>query len=190
MNGRDVYLAVVAAGPDLRGPSWPLLAAVVGDAVATWISDPLSFQLVGVTSGTAGAGVVSGTLYVVPNPLPVTLALSSAGVLGLDAPSVGSAIGIGVATAVSTSAAYVGASAGVGAGTDVSAVSRASGATLTAYLAASAQASGLSGAVLPLLFSGLGPGIAALLSTASGTGVVTGPPSPSAAVGSSLSQVT
>lgn len=181
--------SILAAGPDLRGPNWNLVAVAVGAGVFAWALSPSSLALGGVTTGATGSGAVLGKLSVVPAPLPVPVAAAVAGLLGLVAPSVARAVGLGVAAAFNASAQYRGASVGVGSGTDLSKVVVSNGPALVASLAASAASSGLRGVDVGTLCAGLGTGLAALLGTATGVGVVAGPVGPAPGVGTSISGV-
>lgn len=184
-----VTQAILAAGPDLRGPSWVRLATVVGIAVAAWAPVPSNLALQGVTTGAAGSGAVTGKVYVQPAPLPVPAAVALASLLGLDAATVARAVGLGVAAAFNATAAYQGVSAGVGSGADASKVTLSNGPGLVSALCLAATTSGLAGVDVPRIMAGLGPGIATLLLTGTGTGVVAGPVGPSPGVGTSLSRV-
>jgi hypothetical protein len=165
------------------------MATAVGTAVVVWSVIPVNLGMVGVTSGVAGGGLVNGKVTVVPQPLPVTGAAASAGLVGFLSPSVTRAIGMGVATAFSASAQYQGASVGVGVGSDISKIAIANPATLTATLQAVMSSSGMLGLNVPRLSIALGTGISALLLTGTGVGVVTGPAGPSPGAGTSLSRV-
>ena len=189
INAPVIAQAIIAAGPDIVGVSWPRLATVIGIAVATWAVVPANLSMQGVTTGTLGSGTVTGKFYVVPAPLPVPAAMALATVLGVRAPSLARALGMGVAAAFNASASYTGVSAGVGTGSDVSKVVLANGPALVLALQAAAVSSGLVGVALPTLFAGVGPGIANLLLLGTGTGVVTGAGSPASGVGSSTSVV-
>ena len=184
-----VTAAILAAGPDLTGSSFIRLATVVGIAVSAWAPVPANVILQGVTAGAVGAGTVTGKLYVGPAPLPVS-ASALAVLFGNVAPSVARAIGVGVANALNASALYQGASVGVGTGTDVSKVSSANGVSLVAALSLAATSTVFSGVDVPRICAALGPGIAALLLTGSGVGVVAGPVGPSPGAGTSTSWVT
>lgn len=189
LSAPTITAAILAAGTDLRGPSWFRLAPVIGAAVYAWSQIPGNLVVSGVTVGVAGGGSVFGTLVVPPNPVPVEAAAAAAGLLGFAAPMLARAIGVGVATAFSTSGTYIGVSAGVGTGTDVSHIVSANGPALIAAITAAAGASGVLGVNVPRIASGLGTGIAVLLLTGSGVGVVTGPSGPSPAAGTSISRV-
>jgi hypothetical protein len=180
--------AIVAAGPDLKGVLFPRLATFVGVAVAAWAQVPANLALQGVTVGAVGSGAVAGKVYVVPAPLPVPAQVLEV-LFGVQAPAVGRAVGLGIAAAVNATATYQGVSVGVGSGTDVSKVSLANGPALVLALSASAATTGLVGVDVARLCAGLGPGIADLLLTGSGVGVVAGPVGPSPGAGTSTSRV-
>lgn len=181
--------AILLAGPDLRGPSWVRLATVIGVAVAAWAQVPSNLALQGITAGAAGSGVVAGKVSVVPAPLPVPAAMALAALLGVDAATVARAVGLGVAAAFNSTAAYQGVSVGVGSGTDVSRVSLSNGPGLVTALCLAATTSGMVGIDVPRVMAGLGPGIAALLFTGTGVGVVAGPVGPAPGAGTSISKV-
>lgn len=189
ITGPAITASILAAGPTLKGPVWPRIALMVGTAVGAWAQLPSNLSLQGVTTGVAGAGVVTGKFSVIPAPLPVPAAFASTGFQGFDVPVLTSAIGLGVANAFNALAAYQGASAGVGTGADVSKVIVSNGPSLILLLNAVAGSQGLVGYDMPRLSSALGSGIATLLATGTGVGVVTGPAGPAPAVGTSFSRV-
>jgi hypothetical protein len=184
-----ITAAIIAAGPELKGPNFFQLAGVLGVAVMTWSIVPSNVVVTGVTAGVGGAGAVLGKLTVPPIPLPVNLGMAAAGLVGPSSPSLGRAVGMGVAAAYNASATYVGASAGVAAGGDVSKVTFTNGPALTTIISATAASSGMLGPTMPQLAVGLGNGIAALILTGFGVGTVTGPTGPAPTVGTSLSKV-
>lgn len=189
VNAANIALQVVAAGPKPGGPSLGQLASAVGAGVAAWVAAG-GVVITGVSSGTAGAGTVVGKYAVVPNPLPVAAALSGGGIVGVTAPAIATAVGIGVGTALNTDATYVGVCAGVGIGADQVVVVYADAPSLTAALATAMTAAGIVGPTAPALAAGLGVGIAALVSTGTGTGVVSSPVTgPSPAVSASTSRL-
>lgn len=181
--------AILAAGPDLRGPVWAKLATMIGIGVTAWAIIPANLALQGVTAGAAGSGAVTGKVFVVPAPLPVPAAVALASLLGPVAPNAARAVGLGVAAAFNASAAYQGVSVGVGTGTDVSKVSLANGPSLVTALGLAATTTGMTGVDISRICAGLGPGIASLLLTGTGTGVVAGPVGPAPGAGTSLSRV-
>jgi hypothetical protein len=187
--GPAITAAIIAAGPELKGPDFIRLAAVVGTATATWATIPGNIVLTGVTTGALGAGQTFGKLTVVPVPLPVNFAMIGAGLFGVNAASVGRAVGMGVATALNASAAYQGVAVGVGVGADVSKVVFANPATLMGLISSTGAASGMAGPTMAQLSTALGIGISGILLTGFGVGSVTGGAGPSPAVGTSLSRV-
>lgn len=189
ITGPAITASILASGPTLKGPAWPRLAIMVGTAVGFWAQLPTNLALQGVTTGVAGAGVVTGKLTITPAPLPLPASFASTGFKGFDVPGVASAIGFGVANAFNSLAAYQGASAGVGTGADVSKVTVSNGPSLILLLNTVAGSQGLVGYDIPRLSSALGTGIATLLATGTGVGVVTGPAGPAPAVGTSFSRV-
>jgi hypothetical protein len=188
LAGPAITSAIIAAGPTLKGADFLKIASAVGNGVASWALIPANLALQGVTTGVVGGGVVNGKVFVVPAPL-VPGSVASVGLLGMMAPTLAQAVGIGVATAFNASAQYQGVSSGVGVGTDVSKVSVANGPSLILMLQGVMNSSGLVGGDVPRLASGLGTGIAALLLTGTGAGAVTGPAGPSPAGGTSISRV-
>lgn len=179
--------AILASAPDLTGVAWIRLTQVIGVAVATWAQTGIVVQ--GVTSGGAGSGTVTGQLILVPAPLIVPNAAALALLLGPIAGPASRAIGMGIATAFTSSASYSGASVGVGAGTDISKVTAANGPALVAALSLACTSSGIVGVTMPQICQGLGSGISSLILTATGVGVVAGAAGPIPSVGTSLSKV-
>lgn len=160
------------------GPTWPMLAQAIGNGVSLWAtSNPANLLLQGVTTGVAGAGVVTGNLIVPPNPGAVIAGLTGAGVAGITATQVGTAVAVGVSSAFSASALYTGPSVGVSSGTDISRVAVSNPATLVASLLAAmsttfASFGGGLGTTTTQIATGLGNGIAALFLLGTGTGIV------------------
>lgn len=185
----SITAAILAAAPDLKGPSWVRLATVVGVAVSTWSVVPSNVSLTGVTTGAAGAGAVTGKITIPPDSLPVPTSALQHSLLGLNMGSMARAIGVGVATAFNASAAYSGVSIGVGSGTDVSKITLANGPALVAVLSSVALSQGMVGVHIPVLSSALGLGIATQFLAGTGFGAVAGPVGPAPGVGTSISQV-
>lgn len=181
--------AIIAAGPDLHGPSWIRLATVVGIAVSSWAQIPANLTLQGVTAGAMGSGIVTGKIAVTPVPITVPAGMLAAGLIGIEAASMGRAIGMGTAIAFNASALYQGASVGVGSGTDISKVTLSNSPSLVLALSIAASSTGMVGVNIPRLCAGIGSGIATLLLTGTGTGVVAGPTGPAPGSGTSLSRV-
>lgn len=181
--------AIIAAGPELKGPDWFRLAGALALGIVTWAVVPANLGLVGVTTGGAGTGVVNGKVSVVPQPLPVPAAAASQGMLGFLTPSMMRAIGMGTAISFNATAQYQGVSAGVGAGSDVAKVAIANPASLVALLQSTLMANGFLGLDVPRVALAVGTGVPTLLLTGTGLGVVTGGAGPVPAVGASTSRV-
>ncbi len=166
-----------------------MVANAVGIGVATWIAGG-GVVVTGVSTGTGGVGTVAGKYLVAPAPLPVAASVAAAGVVGVTAPLVAAAIGLGVANALNIEAGYVGVSSGVGLGQDTVVAVVGEPSSLIAALSTAFATTGILGPTAQLLALGLGPGIAALVSTGRGTGAVTSPsPAPFPATAPSLSKL-
>jgi hypothetical protein len=181
--------AIISAGANMTGPSFPLLAQALGNGIYSWAIVPANLLLAGVVSGAQGVGVVTGKLSIVPNPPLVLAGLSSSGVIGPTASQLASAVGTGVANAFTSSAQYTGPAVGVAGGADVSGVIVANLATLTPILLSSmAGTFGQLGVSSSQVAQGLSTGISSLIQTAVGTGAVTGTPtSPTVVAGTTPS---
>ena len=196
VNPTLISSSIISSASFPKGPTWGLVAQGIGNGITAWLlGGVVNFSLVGVTIGTLGVGAVSGRLVFPPSPALVTLGLTSVGVVGPTAPLIAQGISLGVGTALSSTALYTGVSTGVAVGTDTSVVSVSNPASLTQalYLSLSsvfASFGGLpSGIGLISLSQGLGIGLAGQCQLATGTGIVTGGPSPTSATGTSLSTV-
>ena len=183
-----VTASIIAAGPALKGTKWLQLASAIGTGVVTWSAVPANVLVTGNTTGTVGGGAVTGKITLPPVPAPVTASLSGLGVLGLQAPQVGSAVGIGIANAYTASAIYVGQSIGA-IGANVSKVTFANPATLVASLNVALTGQGFNGLVSRQLASGLAPGIVSLFLTGFGTGAAVGAAGPSPGTGVSTASI-
>lgn len=171
VNPANIAAQIVAAGPKPGGPAFAQFALAVGNGVSAWVAAG-GVTLVGTAAGAAGVGAVTGKYAVLPSPLPVAAGLTAGGVVGLTAPAIATAVGIGVGTALNTDATYVGACGGVALGTDQVITVQANAATLTAALASAMAGAGMVGPTVPQLASALAVGIAGLVMTGTGTGVV------------------
>lgn len=189
VTGPTVASALVAAAPELVGPDWLRLSTVLGNAIAAWAVVPANVVLNGVTTGVAGSGTVNGTVSVAPNVPLVAGALTSAGFAGPNSASLAKAVAVGVATSFTASALYQGASVGVGSGSDVSTITAANPVALSGIIQATASAAGMNGPNIAQLSVGVGNGVAALLLTGTGVGVVAGPGGPVPGAGTSVSRV-
>jgi len=171
VNPANIAAQIIVAGPKPGGPVLVQLATAVGAGVAAWVAAN-GVVLAGVSTGLVGAGAVTGKYVVVPNPLPVSAAMAASGIVGVTAPAIAVAVGVGVGTALNIDATYVGACAGVSVGTDQVITVYADIPTLTASLASAMTATGMVGPTMPQVAASLAAGIAGLVMTGTGTGVV------------------
>jgi len=171
VNPANIAAQIVAAGPKPGGPAFAQFALAVANGVSAWVAAG-GVVLVGVAAGAAGFGTVTGKYVVVPNPLPVATGLTAGAVVGVTAPAIAVAVGVGVGTALNTDATYVGACGGVAVGKEEVIRVVADPATLTAALASAMAGAGMVGPTVPQLAAALATGIAGLVMTGTGTGVV------------------
>lgn len=177
--------AIRLADPTIQGVAWNSVTQGLALGVVTWIFSPSNFALSGVTVGTVGAGSVFGKITVTP----VSLAplFTASGIQGVTATQIANAVGLGFASAVNASLSYQGVSTGVGTGTDTSFATVVNSGTLTTSILASLAGYDVQGVTTATFSQGCALGIAAILQTATGIGVVSGPSGPSPGSGSSLS---
>jgi len=166
----------------------PQIATAVGTSIGAWLPIPANVLSLGVTVGLAGAGVASGKMFFVPAG-QVVGGLTAVGLTGPTIQVIAQAVELGTSATLNASAQYLGLSFGVSAGTDATKVALSNPATLISLLLANMAAVGLTGPSQPLLATGLGNGIAALVATGFGFGgvaPVVPAPSPSAGVSTSV----
>ncbi len=178
--------AVIAAGASagLVGPSFFKLAGAIGTGTASWFATTYGATLVvGSAVGVVGGGAVNGKIFVAPNPGIVIGTLSASGLVGPSAIKLGTAVGIGVPTAISSAGLFAGSSAGVGFGASTDKVTFANAASLIPMLSAAMASVGMVGPSAQKLAIGLGNGISLLVMTGAGVGVVTGPVGPAPGTG-------
>lgn len=180
--------ALRASAPFPGGPAFDLLCQAIANATVTWL--PAGVTLVGVTAGVVGAGTVTGTMTFAGTP---SLVLAAMGALrGQNAPALATALAAGLNAGL-VGLSYLGASVGVGTGTDVSRVVSVNALVLAQSLrtthTALCVAQGGTGSTVPSFYEALAAGIAAVIATGTGVGVVapTGPLGPSSSVGTSAS---
>lgn len=183
-----VTAAIIAASPALKGPAWLQAAAGIGVGVVAWTVNPINVVMVGSVNGTLGGGVVNGKFVLPPVPAPVVASVAAGGLVGLSAPQIGAAVGLGIGTAYSASGQYIGSSVGA-IGVDASKVIFANPATLQPLLIGAFAAQGLIGPAALQLAAALSPGIATMFLTGFGTGVAAGPTGPSPGTGVSKSSI-
>lgn len=180
--------AIAAAAPALKGPAWFQLCAGISIGVVSWAVIPSNVVLVGSVNGTLGGGAVTGKFVLPPVPAPVIASVAGAGLVGVSAPQIATAVGLGIGNAYSATGQYVGTSTGA-IGADISKVVFANPATLTPILVSSLAAQGVVGPAAAQLCAGLATGIATMFLTGFGTGVAAGPTGPSPGTGVSKSSV-
>ena len=122
------------------------------------------------------------------NFLARTRRRAGAGLVGVSAPQIATAVGVGIGNAYSATGQYIGTSTGA-IGADISKVVFANPATLTPLLVSSLAVQGVVGPAAVQLCAGLAPGIASMFLTGFGTGVAAGPTGPSPGTGVSKSSV-
>ncbi len=183
-----VAAAIMAAAPALKGPAWFQLCAGISVGVVAWSVVPSNVVLVGSVNGTLGGGAVTGKFVLPPVPAPVVASVTGVGMVGVSAPQIATAVGLGIGNAYSAMGQYIGTSTGA-VGADVSKVVFANPATLAPVLVSSLAAQGMVGPAAAQLCAGLAPGIATMFLTGFGTGVAAGPTGPSPGTGVSKSSV-
>jgi hypothetical protein len=187
----DLAAARASSGFPFMGINFDRLAWAIGYAVVAWTKLG-GFGMQGVCVGTAGAGTINtlaSKVVLVPNPPLVIAGLTSAGMLGPLASSLGTVVAVGIAKSVTSYAQYTGGTVGVGVGGDVSKAVTANAALLIAQLNIYMLSMLGPGPASAQMATGLGTGIASMALTATGTGNVVGSVSISPATGTSTSVV-
>lgn len=163
------------------------LAWALAYGLSSWVP---TVSLLGLATGTSGTGFInplSTRLILPPNPPLVIAGLLSAGMSGPLSQSLGLVVGQGVAQTFGVAGQYSGGVAGCGNGADVSRVVRADPVSLSGLLHARMNSILGAGPAGAQMASGLGTGIANMVLTCTGTGIVSGPSSPTAGSGHSVS---
>ena len=168
----------------------PRIASAVAISMTAWLPIPTNVTVQGNTVGVAGAGNVQGKFFFVGQGAPLMIAgLNSAGLTGLNATFLGTAVGNGVWSALNALAQYTGTSAGVGVGADASTIPNANEGTLLPILQANLAGQAILGINSAQLAQGLARGIADIVKTGVGIGGVTGSASIVPATSTSVSVV-
>lgn len=178
--------------PPMDGPAFDQLAWSIAEGVDKWFDGIGNVTLVGLATGTVGAGVIppsTTSLYLVPIIPIMAGGLSSAGIVGPIAPSLATTVTLAMAHAVAQFGGYTGICPTVAVGTDISKVVLSNPGTLIESIHESMVANRMTGGASPRLAHGLGLGIAALVLTAFGTGKVVGAAGPLPSTGPSFSKV-
>lgn len=180
--------AIIASAPTLRGPSWFQLCAGISVGVVSWAIVPSNVILSGSVNGTIGGGPVTGKFVIPPIPTPIVASVTGVGLVGISAPQIATAVGLGIGNAYSAAGQYIGVSTGA-IGTDITKVVFSNPSSLVPVLVASLASQGMVGPAAVQLCSGIAPGVAAMFLTGFGTGVATGASGGIPGVGISKSNV-
>ena len=185
----DLTKSIIDAGVGtVFGLDFPNVATAVSRAVVAWLPVQKNVTAQGNAVGTAGVGTASGKMFLAGGAgAIITGTLQAAGINGILAPSLGSAVGNGILRTFNTSWQYSGTVAAVGTGVDTTSILFTDPAALIALLNGNLPGATLSGILVPKLSTGLGNGIANVISGGFGLGGVTGSASPSGATGVSIS---
>jgi len=184
---------LASGGFSFAGVNFARLALGVANGVCAWgLNQPANLALIGAATGTIGSGIINPAttkLIVPPATGVLSGAMAGAGLVGPLGQSLAVVTALAISQSFSSSGQYYGMSGSVGIGADVSKVSVSNPATLIAALTAALTAALGPGPAMPMMATGLGNGIAALLALGTGTGSVNGVPGPSPGAGSTLSVV-
>ena len=175
-----------------NGAAFDSLAWAIADAFDDWIGNPLDVVLAGVSTGTAGVGLIperTSHLFMAPAIPLMTMGLRSAGLDGPLSDSLSTVVSVAIAHAVTQFGGYTGACPMVGVGTDASKVVFTNTASLTQGLISSMASHQMTGPANIRMANGLAIGLSALTLTVFGTGKVIGAPSPVPASGPSISKI-
>ena len=180
-------------GFPFAGVNFDRAALGIANGVCQWaLSQPANLALTGAATGLMGVGVINPVttkLLVPPDFVVVSGAIVGAGLAGPLGQSFAIVTAQAISQAFSTVGQYYGTAPTVGVGADVSKIAVSNPATLIAMLMQSLAGTLGVGPLMPMLATGLGNGIAALLLTGTGTGSVNGPSVPGTGAGPTVSVV-
>lgn len=168
-----VLAAILSASEYRDSKTFPWIASAVATAFVQWVRTPSAVLLTGNAQGFLGGGTVTGKFFLQKTGV-VAAGMAASGFSVSVGASIGEAIETGLVSAVKASAQYQGTSAGVGTGTDVTRVQLSNQAVLNGYLNSALQAAKIQGVQAPKLARALSTGIANLVRTGYGYGVVAG----------------
>jgi hypothetical protein len=152
---------------------WVPLTEAIGLGVFSWCTaNPVNLLILGAAAGTLGAGIVNGKLVVPPAPPLVIGSFAAAGIIGVKAAEVATAIAVGVSMTFTQSGLYMGPAAGVSLGPDVAKIVSANGPALGGQIHGYFAAMGITGIYSGQLAQAIGNGIALNTMLGFGTGVV------------------
>ena len=164
----------------MGGQGFEKLAVGLAQGVSQWgVGQIKNLACTGSATGLAGGGAVipvASRITVPPDDTLMRVALVSAGMLGPNAQSLGSAVAKGIAVAFTSFGQYTGVVAGVSNGADISKITQADPQALTQILMSTLGSSMGAGPALPMLAAGLSNGITMTLKTGTGQGQVAGVP--------------
>lgn len=167
-----------AGGFPFNGAPYDSFALGLATGVVQWgVGQPYNLALIGVATGTAGAGTIAtptSKLIVPPAVGVVVAALSGAGMQGQLSLALATAVTMGISQGFNFYGQYSGVATGVGVGSDISKIVVANAPTLVGILESTLRASLGSGLATSLMTQGLGNGIASLLLLGTGIAPVTG----------------
>jgi len=177
MPAPPIISTAIQTSAPLTGPDWIKTTQVLGIAISSWLIS--SVKVNSVDTGTAGVGVITGTLFVLPNTAIVTSAFNANGNIGPDVPLISQAIATGLS---SIPYVYTGASPLVANGASIVATTVAPFPALIPILNATFNSFAMQ--PLPNIINSYALGISNLFLTATGTGFIVGapvvPPAPGA----------
>lgn len=167
------------------GPSSARVATAMANAFVSWgVQKPANLTLVGLATGTAGAGTINplSSKILAPSAVPAAQAAAAAYLKGPTGSSMASAVALWISTLLGTQGQYQGVSSSVGVGTDASKFSLINTGTLEALLAAQ-----LGGPSAQVVAKGVAAAVRAALLVATGTASVTGGGGGAPSTGATLS---
>ena len=167
------------------GASSAKVAASIANAFVSWgVQKPSNLTLVGVATGTAGAGTITAitSKILAPSAVPAAQAAAAAYLRGPTGSSMASAIALWISTLLGTQGQYQGVSTSVAVGSDASKFGLINLPVLEGLLA-----SQLGGPSAQLVGKGIAAAVQAALLVATGTASVTGVGGGSPSSGATLS---
>ena len=179
MPAPPLISSAIQTSAPLLGPDWLKTTQVLGIAISSLLVS--SVKVNSIDTGTAGAGVITGTLFVLPNTAIITSAFTANGNIGPDVPLISQAIATGLSSIPYT---YTGATPLVSNGSSVVSTTIAPYPTLLAILNSTFNSFLMQ--PLPNIVNSYALGISNLFLSATGTGFIAGapivPPAPASGV--------
>jgi hypothetical protein len=170
--------SILSSAP-LTGTDWIKTTQVLGIAVSSWLLSTVKIN--SFDTGSAGVGVVTGTLFILPNTAIITSAFNANGNVGPDVLLISQAIALGLSSVPYT---YTGASPIVSNGASVITTTIAPYPALLSILNSTFNSFAMQ--PLPNIVNSYALGISNLFLSATGTGFIAGapivPPAPASGV--------